>query len=88
MPKILTLTIISNHLEILTRRKSAEERLFYILYTHREHLKYKELQRVIANDAYGSLVGGDMQILDKIYPTYLVALSYPSSHPLSDASHG
>ena len=59
MPKILTLTIISNHLEILTRRKSPEERLFYILYTHRERLKYKELQRVITNDAYGSLVGGD-----------------------------
>lgn len=59
MPKILTLTIISNHLEILTRRKSPEERLFYILYSHRERLKYKELQRVITNDAYGSLVGGD-----------------------------
>lgn len=66
MPKILTLTIISNHLEILTRRKSAEERLFYILYTHREHLKYKELQRVIANDAYGSLVGGDKTNLSRV----------------------
>ena len=65
MPKILTLTIISNHLEILTRRKSAEERLFYILYTHRERLKYKELQRVIANDAYGSLVGGDKTNLSR-----------------------
>lgn len=66
MPKILTLTIISNHLEILTRRKSAEERLFYILYTHRERLKYKELQRVIANDAYGSLVGGDKTNLSRV----------------------
>lgn len=65
MPKILTLTIISNHLEILTRRKSAEERLFYILYTHRERLKYKELQRVITNDAYGSLVGGDKSNLSR-----------------------
>lgn len=72
MPKILTLTIISNHLEILTRRKSPEERLFYILYSHRERLKYKELQRVITNDAYGSLVGGDKtnlsQALKEQYP--------------------
>ena len=72
MPKILTLTIISNHLEILTRRKSPEERLFYILYTHRERLKYKELQRVITNDAYSSLVGGDKtnlsQTLKEQYP--------------------
>lgn len=72
MPKILTLTIISNHLEILTRRKSPEERLFYILYAHRERLKYKELQRVITNDAYGSLVGGNKsnlsQALKEQYP--------------------
>ena len=74
MPKILTLTIISNHLEILTRRKSAEERLFYILYTHREHLKYKELQRVITNDAYGSLVGGDKSNLSRVLKEH-----YPDS---------
>lgn len=50
MPQILSLTIISNHLEILSRKKNPEERLFYILYTYRERLKYKELCRCIDRD--------------------------------------
>ena len=56
MPKVLVLTNISNHLEILSRRKNAEEWLFYILYTYRERLKYKELKRCIDNDAFGALM--------------------------------
>lgn len=72
MPKILTLTIISNHIEILSRCKTAEERLFYILYTYRERLKYKELKRCIDNDSYGAIVGGDKsnmsQMLKRQYP--------------------
>ena len=38
MPKILVLTTFSNHTEILCRCKSNEERLFYILYAHKERL--------------------------------------------------
>lgn len=72
LPKLLTLTSISHHMEIITRCKTASQRLFYILYTHRERLKYKELQRVITNDAYGSIVGGDKsnlsQALKEQYP--------------------
>ena len=47
MPKILEMTSLSNHIEILCRCKSSEERLFYILYANKEHLTYKEMQRCI-----------------------------------------
>ena len=46
MPKILEMTSLSNHIEILCRCKSSEERLFYILYANKEHLTYKEMQLV------------------------------------------
>lgn len=36
MPNILTLTTLTNHIEILCRCKRVEERLFYILYAHKE----------------------------------------------------
>ena len=38
MPKILELTTLTNHIEILCRCKSNEERMFYILYANKEHL--------------------------------------------------
>ena len=57
MPKILELTSLSNHIEILCRCKSNEERLFYILYANKEHLTYKEMQRCITNQTYAALLG-------------------------------
>ena len=57
MPKILELTSLSNHIEILCRCKSNEERLFYILYANKENLSYKELQRCISNQTYAALLG-------------------------------
>lgn len=57
MPKLLTLTTFSNHIEILNHCKEVERQIFYILYAHRERLKYKELQRCINNDTFGSLMG-------------------------------
>ena len=54
MPKLLTLTTFSNHIEILNHCKEVERQIFYILYSFREHLKYKELQRCIQNDTFGS----------------------------------
>ncbi len=56
MPSVLNMTTWSNHIEILCRCNRQEERLFYILYAHKEHLKYKEIQRCIANDTYSSLL--------------------------------
>ena len=56
MPKILELTSLSNHIEILCRCKSSEERLFYVLYANKEHLSYKEMQRCISNQTYTALL--------------------------------
>ena len=55
-PKILELTTLSNHIEILSRCKSNEERLFYILYANKERLAFRELQRCITNQTYSSLL--------------------------------
>lgn len=57
MPKILALTTLTNHIEILCRCKSNEERLFYILYANKEHLMKRELQRCISNQTYIALLG-------------------------------
>ena len=57
MPKILELTTWTNHIEILCRCKSNEERLFYILYANKEHLVKRELQRCISNQTYAGLLG-------------------------------
>lgn len=56
MPKILELTTLTNHIEILCRCKSNEERLFYILYANKEHLASRELQRCISNQTYSTLL--------------------------------
>lgn len=71
MPQILSLTIISNHLEILSRKKNPEERLFYILYTYRERLKYKELCRCIDINTFGTLMSSDgNHMSDALKQTY------------------
>ena len=57
MPKILELTTLTNHIEILCRCKSNEERMFYILYAYKEHLVKRELQRCISNQTYTALLG-------------------------------
>ena len=56
MPKVLELTTFSNHIEILCRCKSHEERLFYILYANKEHLAKREMQRCISNQTYTALL--------------------------------
>lgn len=57
MPNILELTTLTNHIEILCRCKSNEERMFYILYANKEHLVKRELQRCISNQTYTALLG-------------------------------
>ena len=56
MPKILELTTLTNHVEILSRCKSTEERMFYILYANKEHLIKRELKRCISNQTYTALL--------------------------------
>lgn len=46
-PTILATTSFTNHIEILNRCKSNEERVFYMLYSYRERLKSRELRRCI-----------------------------------------
>lgn len=57
MPKILELTTFTNHIEILCRCKRYEQRLFYILYSHKEKLGKREMQRCIDNDTFSNLLG-------------------------------
>lgn len=68
---ILKMTSLSNHFEILCRCRSQEERLFYILYSYKEKLAYRELQRCISNQTYATLLGNKSNIskgMLEIYP--------------------
>ena len=58
IPNILFSTGWSNHLTIMSRCKADGQRLFYMLYAEREHLKNKELERAITTDTMSSLLGG------------------------------
>lgn len=71
MPQILELTTLSNHIEILCRCKSTEERMFYILYANKEHLSFKEMQRCISNQTYTALLSSKNNMskgLLNVYP--------------------
>ena len=100
MPKILELTTLTNHIEILCRCKSNEERLFYILYANKEHLVKRELQRCISNQTYTALLGSKDNIskgLLKIYPNapamfkdtlFVDFLNLPKKHSESKLRNG
>ena len=70
MPKILGLTTFTNHIEILCRCKSNEERLFYILYANKEHLVSRELQRCISNQTYSTLLSSKNNMSKGLLDTY------------------
>ena len=70
LPGILKQTSYSNHLAILNQCKCPEERLFYILYAHRERLTFKEVQRCISNDTYSSLLGSKHNLSKGLLDTY------------------
>lgn len=92
LPAILYLTTFTNHIEILSRCKNVEQRIFYILYAYRERLKNKELQRCIVNDTFGSLMGNKKNFsagLKQMYPqspslikdrAFVDFLSLPEKH--------
>jgi len=54
IPNVLFATGWSNHQLIMSRCKSDEQRLFYMLYAGREQLEYKELKRALKTDAMSS----------------------------------
>ena len=92
LPSILYLTTFTNHIEILNRCKTIEQRIFYILYAYRERLTNKELQRCIVNDTFGSLMGNKKNFstgLKQMYPqspslikdrAFVDFLSLPEKH--------
>lgn len=70
MPKVLTFTTLTSHIEILSRCRSNEERLFYILYSNKEHLVTRELKRCISNQTFSTLLGGNKSMSKGMLETY------------------
>jgi len=71
LPTFLNLTTLTNHFEILNACKTVEERIFYVLYSHKERLNIKELQRCLKNNTFTSLMGDKHNLskgLKNIYP--------------------
>jgi len=70
-PNFLNLTTLTNHFEILNDCRTIEERIFYVLYSHKERLNKRELQRCLKNNTYASLTGDKHNLskgLKNIYP--------------------
>ena len=70
-PDFLNLTTLTNHFEILNACKTIEERIFYVLYSHKERLNIKELQRCLKNNTFASLMGDKHNLskgLKDMYP--------------------
>jgi len=72
IPPVLFLTTFTNLVEIVNRVRTAQERLFYIVYSHRENLRKLELRRCLVNDTYSTLLGGNKKnlsaALKRLYP--------------------
>ena len=71
LPTFLNLTTLTNHFEILNACKTTEERIFYVLYSYKERLNKRELQRCLKNNTYASLMGDKHNLskgLKNIYP--------------------
>lgn len=71
IPKVLFCTGWTNHLIVLNRCRTNEERLFYILYAWREKLQNKELDRAIKTDAMSAIMGSrdvQSQVMQSLYP--------------------
>lgn len=57
IPTVLFATGWSNHQLIMSRSKTDEQRLFYMLYVGHEQLEYKELLRAFKTDVMTSILG-------------------------------
>jgi len=70
LPAVLCLTTFSNHSEIANRCSSDEERIFYILYSAHNHLKYEELRRCIVNQTYESVMSKEKMMSPTMVAEY------------------
>ena len=69
-PAVLAVTSFTNHIEILNRCKSNEERVFYMLYSYRERLKLRELRRCIVNQTYSTLLDKEKMLSPQFLRDY------------------
>ncbi len=69
-PAILAITSFTNHIEILNRCKSNEERVFYMLYSYHERLKSRELRRCIVSQTYSTLLDKDKMLSPQLLRDY------------------
>ena len=69
-PMFLTLTTFSNHLEILGRCHSIDERVFYILYAARERLTFNEMRRSIVAQTYEMVMSKEKKMSAKLKASY------------------
>lgn len=69
-PAVLAVTSFTNHIEILNRCKSNEERVFYMLYSYRESLKLRELRRCIVNQTYSTLLDKEKMLSPQLLRDY------------------
>lgn len=58
IPQILTWISWTAHVNILYYCQSIQEKLFYLIYAHRERLSVRELVRAIHTDAMKNILGG------------------------------
>ena len=69
-PHFLALTTFTNHTEIVNRCRRMDEKVFYILYAAREHLKLMELRRALANDTYSSIMSKEKLVTKALNAKY------------------
>ncbi len=65
MPPVFALTSFTNLVEILNRTRTAQERLFYIVYAYRERLNKRDLRKRLVDNAYATVLGGNKRNYSK-----------------------
>ncbi len=70
LPLLLTVTTFSNHVEIMNRCRTDDERIFYMLYACHQGLKTEELRRCIVNQTYSSLMDKEKMLSPKLVSEY------------------
>lgn len=70
IPALLTITTFTNHVEIMNRCRSDEERIFYMLYARHQGLKTEELRRCIVNQTFSSLKDKEKMLSPKLLDEY------------------
>lgn len=70
LPLLLTVTTFSNHVEIMNRCRTDDERIFYMLYACHQGLKTEELRRCIVNQTFSSLMDKEKMMSPKLVSEY------------------